>query len=165
MPVFSEDLAADITRRYGAPVQMMQLKQGMFDEATISVIALETIHEIARLAGQSPDVRRYRPNIAVRLFRPGSFQEDAWLGSTLSFGERDDDAPAVAVTMRDERCSMVNLDPETASSTPEMMKAVVRANQNHAGIYGTVIRTGQVAVGQPIFLHGASERREHATGK
>lgn len=32
------------------------------------------------------------------------------------------------------------------------MKAVVRVNQNHAGIYGAVTRIGQLAVGQPIFL-------------
>src|SRR5216684_2880437 len=58
MPVFGEDLAAEVGRRYGAPVQMMQLKHGMFDEAVISVIASDTVREIARLAGQSPDVRR-----------------------------------------------------------------------------------------------------------
>src|SRR5262245_21552700 len=39
MPVFGEDLAAEVGRRYGAPVQMMQLKHGIFDEASISVIA------------------------------------------------------------------------------------------------------------------------------
>src|SRR5271165_293963 len=39
MPVFGEDLAAEVGRRYGAPVEMMQLKHGMFDEACVSVIA------------------------------------------------------------------------------------------------------------------------------
>jgi hypothetical protein len=34
-----------------------------------------------------------------------------------------------------------------------MMKAVVRANQNNAGIYGTVTRIGRLAVGQTIVLH------------
>jgi hypothetical protein len=69
----------------------------------------------------------------------------------LSFGEGDD-APAIAVTLRDQRCSMVNLDPDSASSAPEVLKAVVRANQNTAGIYGTVTRIGQLAVGQPVRL-------------
>src|SRR5512134_1730984 len=57
MPVFGEDLAKEIARRHGAPVQMMQLKHGIFDEASLSVIALDTVREITRLAGQSPDVR------------------------------------------------------------------------------------------------------------
>jgi uncharacterized protein YcbX len=155
LPVFGDDLAAEIGRRYGAPVQMMQSKHGIFDEASISVIALDTVNEISRLAGRSPDVRRFRPNVVVRLLRPAPFQEDEWVGGVLSFGDGDD-APAITVTQRDVRCSMVNLDPDSASPTPEMLKAVVRVHQNTAGIYGAVTRTGQLAVGQTIFLRFAS---------
>jgi len=151
VPVFGEELAAEVGRRYGAPVQMMQLRHGIFDEGSLSVIAAETVHEIGRLAGQGVDVRRFRPNVVVRLSRPVPFQEDAWVGGVLAFGEGDD-VPAVAVTMRDERCSMLNLDPDSAGATPAVLKAVVRANQNHAGIYGAVTRVGQLAVGQAIFL-------------
>src|SRR5712691_12389370 len=159
LPVFGEDLATEIGRRYGAPVQMMQLNHGIFDEARISVIAFDTVREIGRLAGRSPDVRRFRPNLVVRLLRPVPFQEDEWLGGVLSFGEGDD-APAITVTMRDVRCSMVNLDPDSASPAPEMLKAVVRANQNNAGIYGAVTRIGQLAVGQSILLRAATQKRE-----
>jgi uncharacterized protein YcbX len=67
MPVFGEDLATEVGRRYGAPVQMTQLKHGIFDEASISVLALDTMQEIGRLAGRSLDVRRFRPNVVVRL--------------------------------------------------------------------------------------------------
>jgi MOSC domain-containing protein len=159
MPVFGEDLANEVGRRYGAPVQMMQLRHGIFDEACISVIASDTVREIGRLAGRSLDIRRFRANVVVRLLRPAPFQEDEWLGGVLSFGEGDD-APAIAVTMRDLRCSMVNLDPDSAGPAPEVMKAVVRANQNNAGIYGAVTRIGRLAVGQAIFLRAATEKRE-----
>jgi uncharacterized protein YcbX len=157
MPVFGEDLAAEVGRRHGAPVQMMQLKHGIFDEASISVIALDTVREIARLAGRSLDVRRFRPNVVVRLLRSGPFLEDEWVGGVLSFGKSDDDdAPAVTVTMRDVRCSMVNLDPDSARPAPEVLKAVVRVHQNTAGIYGTVTRTGRLAVGQTILFHATT---------
>src|SRR5215472_5438421 len=159
LPVFGEDLAKEVGRRHGAPVQMMQLRHGIFDEASISVIAADTVREIGRLAGQSLDVRRFRPNIFVRLLRPAPFHEDEWLGGVLSFGEGDD-APAITVTMRDLRCSMVNLDPDSASSAPEVMKAVVRANQNNAGIYCAVTHIGRLAVGQTIILRAAPEKRE-----
>src|SRR5579859_7461833 len=152
MPVFGEDLAKEVGRRYGAPVQMMQLRHGIFDEACISVIASDTVREIGGLTGRSLDIRRFRPNVVVRLLRSGAFQEDEWLSGVLSFGEGDD-APAIAVTTRDERCGMVNLDPDSAKSAPEVMKAIVSANQNNAGIYGAVIRTGRLAVGQAILLH------------
>jgi uncharacterized protein YcbX len=159
MSVFGDDLAKEVGRRYGAPVQMMQLRHGIFDEASISVIASDTVREIGRLAGRSLDVRRFRPNIVVRLPQSIPFQEDEWLGGVLLFGEGDD-APAIAATTRDERCSMVNLDPDSASPAPEVMKAIVRANQNNAGIYGTVIHTGRLAVGQTIFLRAATEKKE-----
>jgi hypothetical protein len=74
----------------------------------------------------------------------------------LSFGEGDD-APAITVTTRDVRCSMVNLDPDSASPAPEVLKAVVRANENNAGIYGSVTRIGPLTVGQTILLHAAAE--------
>src|SRR5580704_236379 len=157
-PVFGEELAAEVGRRWGAPVEMMQLKHGIFDDACISVIASDTVREIGRLAGRTPDVRRFRPNVVVRLLRSAPFQEEEWLGGMLSFGEGDD-GPAIAVTMRDVRCAMVNLDPDTASPAPEVLKAVVRANQNNAGIYGAVTRVGRLAVGQKIFLGVITDKR------
>ena len=90
------------------------------------------------------------------------FQEDEWLGGVLSFGDGDD-GPAITVTMRDVRCSMVNLDPDSARPAPEVLKTVVRANQNNAGIYGTVARSGGLAVGQSILLHTAIDKRDDYT--
>jgi uncharacterized protein len=159
LPVFGEDLASEVGRRYGAPVEMMQLKQGIFDDASISVIASDTVREIGRIAGRSLDVRRFRPNVVVRLRRSVPFQEDEWMGGVLAFGEGDD-APAIAVTMHDVRCAVVNLDPDSASPAPEVLKAVVHANQNNAGIYGAVTRIGRLAVGQTIFLRAATNKTE-----
>jgi uncharacterized protein len=158
MPVFGEELATEVGRRYGAPVQMMQLNHGIFDDACISVIASDTVREIGRLAGRSLDVRRFRPNVVVRLLQSVPFQEDKWLGGVLSFGEGSD-APAITVTMHDVRCSMVNLDPDSASPAPEVLKAIVRVNQNNAGIYGAVTRIGRLAVGQTILLRAPTVKR------
>jgi uncharacterized protein YcbX len=151
MPVFGEALAAEVGRRLGAPVQMMQLRHGIFDEATVSVITSETVREIGRLARRSADVRRFRPNIVVRSTRAVPFEEDEWLGGVLRFGDGED-VPAIAVTMPDVRCSMVNLDPDQGSSAPEVLKAVVQAHQNNAGIYGTVTRIGRLCVGQSVVF-------------
>ncbi|MGH9418461.1 MAG: MOSC domain-containing protein, partial [Thermoanaerobaculia bacterium] len=158
MAIFGEDLAAEVGRRHRAPVHMTQLNHGIFDETTISVIAIDTVHEIARLAGRSLDVRRFRPNVVVRLLQPSPFQEDDWVGGVLTFGTADD-APAVAVTMRDVRCSMVNSDPDSASPAPEVLKAVVRRHQNTAGVYATVTRIGRLAVGQPVLLRAATDKQ------
>jgi hypothetical protein len=50
----------------------------------------------------------------------------------------------------------VNLDPDSAVSAPEVLKSVVRTNQNNAGIYGTVTCGGRLAVGQTIFLRNGN---------
>jgi uncharacterized protein YcbX len=152
LPVFGEELATQVERRRGGPVQMMQLRHGIFDDATISVIACDTVEEICRLAECHPDVRRFRPNILVRPVRGGAFQEDIWIGGMLSFGGSDN-GPAIAVTMHDVRCAMINLDPDSAYSSPQVLKAAVRANGNNAGVYGTIIRSGEIVVGQSIALH------------
>lgn len=152
LPVFGEELAKEVGRRYGAPVEMIQLRHGIFDEASISVITLDTVAEIGRLAQCGSDVRRFRANVVVRALRSAPFQEDEWVGSVLAFGSSGD-SPAVAVTMRDERCSMLSLDPDSGKAMPAVLKAVVRSHQNTAGIYAAVTRTGEIAVGQPVLLH------------
>lgn len=151
LPIFSEQLASEIELRCGAPVEMMLMKHGIFDDASISVIALDTIEEISKLAGCDADIRRFRPNVVVRLLQSAPFQEDQWIGGELIFGEGEG-AAEVAVTMRDLRCSMVNFDPDSAASTPDVMKVIVRANENHAGVYGTITRLGMVAVEQCVYL-------------
>jgi hypothetical protein len=47
---------------------------------------------------------------------------------------------------------MINLDPDTAEANAEFMKTAIRMNENYAGVYGTVIRTGELRVGQVVSL-------------
>ena len=145
LPIFGDALAAEIGGRHGSPVQMMRLDRGIFDEAAISVISTATVREVCRLAGVREDVRRFRPNILV----PGTipFEENDWVGGVLTFGDA-----AIAVQQPDLRCSMVNLDPDDARSSPEVLRAVVHANATNAGVYCAVIRGGRLAVGQRVVL-------------
>src|SRR6185295_4702142 len=78
LAVFGQELAGEVGRRHGSPVEMMHLNRGIFDEASISVIASATVGEIGRLSGQPPDVRRFRPNILIASVRSVPFEEDEW---------------------------------------------------------------------------------------
>ena len=158
LAVFGQDLATDVGRRHGSPVEMMHLNRGIFDEASISMITSATVGEIGRLAAQSSDVRRFRPNILIKTLQSLPFEEDEWVRGLLSFGQTDE-AATIAITNRDERCSMVNFDPDSARPAPEVLKAVVRERNNKAGVYGTVVRRGRLAVGQPICFEPASEHQ------
>lgn len=145
------ELRADIACRFGRDVELMNLNHGIFDAAPVSIITAATMRGIADCAGIKLDTRRFRPNIVIETDEKQPFGEDHWLSGTLVFGERGSGA-AVSVTIRDERCMMINLDPDTAKQDAAMMQTVVRMNQNNAGVYGTVVREGVVSVGQRVTL-------------
>jgi uncharacterized protein YcbX len=155
LPIFGQELAGQIGRRHGSVVEMIHLNRGIFDEASISLITAATVDEISRLAGQPSDVRRFRPNILLQTAGDIPFEEDDWVGGVLSFGESDDSA-LMGITNRDERCSMVNYDPDSAGPSPEVLSAIARDRENKAGVYGTVLRRGRLTVGQAVFFEPAN---------
>ncbi|MFA6955691.1 MAG: MOSC N-terminal beta barrel domain-containing protein [Thermoanaerobaculia bacterium] len=159
--LFGEELALDVGRRHGSPVEMVHLNRGIFDEASISLITSTTVDDVSRLADQRPDVRRFRPNIVIASSRAVPFEEDEWVGGVLSFGDTDESA-AVFVTNRDERCSMVNFDPDSARPTAELLKTIVRVRDNRVGVYGTVTRRSRLATGQAVFFEPAAGSRERS---
>lgn len=146
-------LISEISERFRSTVELMQLKHGIFDEAPISVISLATINGIGREAEieGALDRRRFRMNIVLETESHKPFLEDDWVGNTLTFGDSEA-GPVVHVTMPDVRCVMVNLDPDTAAKDARIMKTVARLNQNNAGVYATVVRTGQLRAGDPVRL-------------
>lgn len=145
--IFEDGLAAEVQRRQGTAVQMMHFDRGIFDDAPLSIIASSTIGEICRAAGCAEDVRRFRPNVLLKLTSPSAFQEDRWVGGKLRIGEA-----LIAVNLPDVRCAMLNIDPDTARLSPEMMKAAVRLNKNNAGVYCGVLRPGVLEVGQQVYF-------------
>jgi uncharacterized protein YcbX len=151
LAIRSGELQTSVAEKFGSPVELMKLKHGIFDDATLSVIDLATIEAIGREAGQDLDTRRFRANVVITSEATEPFLEDGWVGGRLVFGNADE-GPIVNVAMRDPRCVMINLDPDTAQQDPRIMKAAVRLNENNAGIYGTVARTGQISVGQSVSL-------------
>jgi uncharacterized protein YcbX len=150
-PLGSTELQNNVVEKLGSPVELMKLKHGIFDDASVSVINLATISAIGREAGQELDTRRFRANIVIASDSTEPFLEDSWVGGRLVFGNNQA-GPMVDVTMCDLRCVMINLDPDTAKQDPRVMKAAVRLNNNNAGVYGAVARTGQISVGQPVSL-------------
>ena len=146
----SAELREEISSRYGSDVELMNLTSGIFDEALVSVISLGTVNGIQRESGRDIDLRRFRPNVVIETESAEPLEEDKWVGRTLMFGEAD--RAVVGVTMKDERCRMVNLDPDTAERDVQVMRAVARLNKNYAGVYGTVVKAGELRVGQVVTL-------------
>ena len=150
LPIDGSELQRNVAEKFGSPLELMKLKHGIFDEAAVSVINLATIAAIGREVGQDLDTRRFRANVVIAS-EAEPFAEDSWVGGRLVFGA-DEDGPVVSVTMRDLRCVMINLDPDTAEQDARIMKVAVRMNENNAGVYGSVSRTGEIRVGQSVSL-------------
>jgi len=147
----SPELTAEIAGYLGSNVELMKLKHGIFDEGAVSLISLATIAGIEREVGFDLDRRRFRVNIVIESALDEPFLEDRWLDHRLVFGNFEA-GPALSVTLRDERCVMVNLDPNTAKKDTRVMKAVTHLNQNYAGVYATVVRSGTLNVGERVYL-------------
>ena len=147
----STELQSEIAERFGGGVELMNLKHGIFDEGSVSVISMATMAGISREAGVDLDIRRFRANIVLETHDLDPFLEDRWVGGRLVFGDSEP-RPALMVTQRDVRCMMINLDPYTGTQDARVLKTVVRLNENNAGVYGTVVQTGTIRVGQPVSL-------------
>ena len=87
----------------------------------------------------------------VDLRGAGPFDELQWVGKTLRIGS----AARIAITEVDQRCVMINLDPATGESIPEVLKCVVQKHGQSAGIYATVLAPGEVRAGDAILLDEA----------
>jgi uncharacterized protein len=134
----------------GGPVELLHLKHGVYDEAPLSLITVSTLRRLSDASGVAFDVRRFRPNIVIETPDERPFVEDQWVGKSISCGGQPDSA-LIGVTMRDVRCVMVNLDPDTAEADPRLLKTTAQLNAVCAGVYGVPVRTGTIGVGDPLY--------------
>ena len=60
----------------------------------------------------------------------------------------------VRVDQRDQRCVMVNVDPDTTERDPRVLRTIAQERDTCLGVYGTIVEPGRIAVGDPIVLDG-----------
>lgn len=149
--VESEALRQHVASTHGAEVTLIGVRNGIFDDAPVSLISTTTIKRLETETGRTLDPRRFRPNILVEPVGDASLDENLWVGKTLLLGDRPQ-SPAVRVTMRDVRCVMVNLDPDTAAADPLVFRSIARSYDNCAGVYASVFTTGSLSAGDRLYL-------------
>ena len=147
----SEELKRELSEKHGMDVELVRVDNGIFDDAPVSVITTRTVDAIGDHAGMGKlDARRFRPNIVID-GAAAPFSEKEWIGRTLRIGE-ESRGVTLSIYINDVRCAMVNLDPDTAVSDPRVLKATVKANDNCAGVYCSVLRAGTIEVGDVVTL-------------
>src|SRR5215467_6359124 len=65
LAIGSAELQNSVAEKFGSALELMKLKHGIFDDASVSVINLATMSAIGREAGRDLDTRRFRVNIVI----------------------------------------------------------------------------------------------------
>ncbi|MGO8819524.1 MAG: MOSC domain-containing protein [Terriglobia bacterium] len=149
-PVDSDELRRELEERSSQPLFLLRNGRGSYDAAPISIISRQTVARIAEESTTEANPWRFRPNLVVDLQEGGAFEELNWVGRILRIGE----TARIPIIKVDKRCVIITLDPETAESSPGILRCVAQEHANCAGVYGTVLTAGEVRVGDRVWLEG-----------
>ena len=114
----------------------------------VSLIALQSINQVAAESGTALDKRRFRANIYLDLTNGEGFAEDSFVGRSLRVGPKT----ILAIVERDPRCMLITLDPETGEKTPAVLKTVAQDHGSTIGIYAAVLAEGIIRKGDAVEL-------------
>src|SRR3954470_12207339 len=143
LDVVDPALAAEL----GHGARVIKQDRGVFDTLPLSLITTQSVAAIGAVVGRELDPLRFRPNLLVEPADGAAFAEDGWVGAVLQVGEAQ-----LRVDRRDERCAVVNVEPAPAEPDPAVLKAIGRERRARLGVYGSTVRPGRVAVGDPVVL-------------
>jgi len=127
---------------------LLRSDRAFTDCRPISLFAVQTADRLSDELGTAVDKRRFRANIYADFDSATGFVEDTYVGRTLRIGSK----AVLSILERDPRCKMITLDPDTAESTPEVLRKVARAHDGTAGVYGAVLVEGTIRQGDEIEL-------------
>jgi len=138
-------LAAEL----GPGVRVIKQDRGVFDTMPLSLLTTQALAALSRLAGVGLAAGRFRPNLLVDASVAGfpEFPEDAWVGRILRIG-----GLRMRVDKHDLRCVVPTIDPVTLDRSPVILGTIARERGNRFGVYGSTVRPGRVAVGDPVEL-------------
>ncbi|WP_258832680.1 MULTISPECIES: MOSC domain-containing protein [Peribacillus] len=120
---------------------------GAIEEEHILIVNEASLKELQKRLGKPIDSRRFRPNILISLEDETPFIEDNWFGKRMKIGDVE-----LEIKRHCERCMIINIEPDTLESDKSILKTIVKDRNNYFGVYATVIKTGEVTVGDKIFI-------------
>lgn len=136
-------LAAEL----GPGVRVLKQDRGIYDWLPLSLITTQTVAGLGELVGAGLDVLRFRPNLLIEASTGPGYPEDGWVGRTLRVGPM-----LMRVDQRDSRCVIAATDPVTGVRDASLLRTIFRERDGGLGVYGSIVRPGPVAVGDPVVL-------------
>jgi uncharacterized protein YcbX len=107
----------------------------------ISLVSQATINDLSDLAGQTVDVRRFRPNIVLE--GVPAWGEFDWVGQEIQIG-----TARIAVTARINRCLNIQVNPETGEQDIALLSLLQKHfKHTQTGVVAKIMTSGSVAIG------------------
>jgi uncharacterized protein YcbX len=137
-------------RRRDTVTEFALAEETFFDSAVLHILTTASLARLGELYPEGRfDVRRFRPNIVVRLATDErDFVEDAWVGRTLLLG----DGVRLRVTERCKRCGMTTLPQADLPDDLGILRTAARHHEASVGVYAAVIRGGTIRRRDPLSL-------------
>lgn len=132
---------------FAADIRLRRASGGYWDHADgrISIVNLNTVEQIARVAGRPIDPLRFRANLYVRA---APWAEFAWLGRSLTFGDA-----ALDVIRPIDRCRATSVRPGDGLIDINMPALLMRAfGHPYCGVYASVSAGGALRRGDRARL-------------
>jgi uncharacterized protein YcbX len=130
------------------PARLIRSERALTDCRPVSLISLQSLGQLARETGGEIDKRRFRANIYLDLTTAEGFAENRFVARSLRIGRK----VTLSVLVRDTRCMIITLDPDTAEKTPAILSAVARSHEGQAGVYAAILVEGMIRRGDPVEL-------------
>jgi uncharacterized protein YcbX len=131
----------------GRPVTLerdVALMPDVPDTLLVTVEASRTALE--RELGRPVDLRRFRPNLHLRLDAP-AFAEERWVGRRLRVGDAELEAVQTC-----ERCAIPTRDPDTTEKWPELLRHLAARHDTLFGVNVRALRPATVRVGDAVVV-------------
>jgi uncharacterized protein YcbX len=127
---------------------LLRSERAITDCRPVSLLALQSVRQLAEETGATVDKRRFRANIYLDLTSAEGFTEDRFVGRSLRVGSK----VILSILERDPRCMMITLDPDTGAKAPALLKKVAQAHSGMTGVYGALLAEGMIRKGDPVEL-------------
>ena len=121
------------------PLTLTDLVGQNFDESHVLIVNLATVMAFSAEVEMHVDHRRFRANLYIDGLEPE--EEVSWVGRRIQAGDAE-----LEVTHRCERCVVITRDPDTAQTSPELLRSLTERHETCMGVYCRVVRPGRVAV-------------------
>ena len=151
---WDDTLLAEIQQYTDTPLSMSRLKEPHPEDSrllsvdceSILIVTDSTMRKLEAAWGKELDNRRFRGNFVVSALDDTIFEGD-WIGRRLAIGDVQLKVERACI-----RCSMITIDPETNEKDMSLLKRVTQDFDTEFGVYCSVVRTGQVRLGDQVQL-------------